>query len=110
MKVLTTPEVRQYLRELSCTLYEKEYFGHLDSAEKYVEKLLFDIQANLPTKPHRLAPARFGKFGEGLHYAAFRSNRATTWYAFFTRHNDANGEAVFIVRHIANNHVIARHL
>jgi hypothetical protein len=42
-------------------------------------------------------------------YAAFRRNRATTWYAFFTKYYD-NGQTVYLVRHITNNHTSAQHL
>jgi hypothetical protein len=109
MKVLATPEVRLYLKELSRLLYEKDYFGYLDYAEKYVEELFSDIKNSLPIRPCRPAPPYFDKYGRDMWYATFRKNRRTVWYAFFSRYDD-NGETVWLVRHIDNNHVVAQHL
>ena len=40
MNVFILPEVQQYFYQLQYILYEKGYFGFLDSAERYVEKLV----------------------------------------------------------------------
>jgi hypothetical protein len=109
MKVLTTPEVRQYFKELSHILYKKDYFGCLEYAERYVEDLFFDIKTNLPVRLHKSAPEYFDKYGKGMYYASFRKNKQTTWYAFFTKYNE-NGDTVYLVRYIANNHTVAQHL
>ncbi|MCL2027528.1 MAG: hypothetical protein FWG79_03470 [Bacteroidales bacterium] len=110
MKVLTTPEVRQYIKELSYILYKKDYFSYLEYAEKYVEELFVDIKTNLPTRLHKPAPERYAKYGDDLHYASFVKNKRTTWYAFFTKYRDENGEINYLVQYIANNHTIAQHL
>ena len=47
-KVIALPEVREYLSELIRILYEKEYFGFEESAQRYVEELGADIRHNLP--------------------------------------------------------------
>jgi hypothetical protein len=47
MKVIVTPKVYEYLENLVIILYENEYFGHKDSARKYVDDLYEDIQTNL---------------------------------------------------------------
>ena len=109
MKVLTLPKVRQYLEELSYILYEKGYFGFLDTSEKYVEELFDDIKKNLPTKLHKPAPKYFDKYGKNMYYASFVKNKHTTWYAFFTKYDD-NGEIIYLVRYIANNHTVAQYL
>ena len=110
MKVLTTPEVRQYFKELSYVLYEKDYFGYLDYAERYVDELYSDIQKKLPTKPHKRAPNRYKKYGEDIHYATFTKNKRTTWYAFFTKYQDENNEIIYLIRYVANNHTDAQYL
>ena len=109
MRVLILPEVREYFKELQIILYEKYYFGHEDAAQKYTDELLEDILTNLPTKLHKPAPEHFDKFGKNMKYAAFRKNRHTCWYAFFKTYN-RNGEKVFLVRYIANNHTVAQYL
>jgi hypothetical protein len=109
MNVLILPEVRQYFYELSYILYEKDYFSFLDKSEQYVEELIRDIQENLPTKRHKPAPNHFDKYGKTMKYASFKKNRHTTWYAFFKTYED-NGQTFYLVRYIANNHVIAQYL
>jgi hypothetical protein len=109
MNVFTTPEVKRYLNDLITILYEKEYFGFEETAHRYVDDLLDDITATLHTRPHKPAPPHFNRYGKGMWYAAFRRNRGTTWYAFFSMYNDG-GRTVYLVRHIANNHTAARYL
>jgi len=109
MRVLILPEVQQYFYELQYILYEKEYFCFLDTSEKYVNDLIDDIEANLHTRLHKPAPLYFEKYGNNMKYAAFRKSKNTIWYVFFETYMD-DGEVVYLVRHIANNHVIAQFL
>ncbi len=109
MSVRFAPKTYNYLEELVTVLYQKEYFSWLDMSKKYVDELFVDIQTNLPKRPHKPAPKYFEKYGKGLHYAMFRKNKQTTWYAFFTKYQ-VNGKTVFLVRYIANNHTVAQHL
>ena len=109
MKVLITPEAKRYLTNLITILYENEYFGFKDSAKNYVVELRKDIEINLPTRPHKPATQYFDKYGKDMLYAAFRKNKQTTWYAFFTKYNE-NGNTFYLVRYIANNHTVAQYL
>ncbi len=81
----------------------------MDYAERYVEELFGDITTTLPTRPHRPAPSHFDPDGKGIWFATFRRSRATTWYAFFTRYRD-NGEIVYLVHRIENNHTAAQYM
>ena len=109
MSVLFLPEVQKYYDHLEDILYEKGYFPFLDSLKKYVRELVDDIKANLPTRLHKSAPEHFDRYGKDMEYATFRKNKNTTWYAFFTTYRE-NGEEIYLVRYIANNHVVAQHL
>lgn len=109
MKVLFLPEVRQYMKEIMQALYDKEYFGQRESAERYVEELLYDITTTLHLRVKKPAPAYFERYGQKMLYAVFRKNRSTQWYVFFNVYRDG-GETVYLVRYIANNHVIAHRL
>jgi hypothetical protein len=109
MNVIFLPETLEYLEHLIITLYEKEYFGFLDSSERYVEDFIDDIKTTLPLRPSKPAPKRFSRYGKDMEYASFRKNRRTIWYVFFETYED-NGEITYLVRHISNNHVIAQHL
>lgn len=109
MRVVAIPEVRQYLKELIGILYGKNYFSYTESAEKYVTELFEDIKKNLPKKVKKDAPSYFDRYGKGMKYATFRKSRDTQWYVFFNVYTK-NGETIFLVRYIGNNHVDARHI
>ena len=109
MRVLILPEVRQYLKELSYTLYKKGYFGFLDTSEQYVEELFTDIKTTLPIRLHKPAPKHFEKYGENLYYTSFKKNNRTTWYAFFTKYRQEE-DVFYLVRYISNNHIAGQFL
>ena len=108
-KVISVPEVIDYLYELIDILYEKKYFSLEDSSVEYVVELFEDIITNLPKKRSKPAPEHFDKYGKDMEYAAFRKNKHTTWYAFFDVYKD-NEEIIYLVRHIENNHTAAQYL
>jgi len=109
MNVIITPEVYEYLENLVIILYENEYFGFEESARKYVDDLYYDITETLPVCVKKPAPNYFDKYGKGMYYASFRKNKNTQWFAFF-RIYKKNGEEIFQVRYIANNHTVAQYL
>ena len=109
MKVVAIAEVRIYLQNLAVILYEKEYFGFEASARKYVIDLFEDIKTNLPILPSKLAPKYFEKYGKNMEYAVFKKSKRTHWYVFF-RVYKKNGEDIYQVRYIANNHTVAQYL
>ena len=110
MRVIILPDVRQYFYELSCTLYEKDYFSFLETSKKYVDELVGDIKMNLPAKLKKKAPKHFtDKYGKGLYYAIFTKSKRTQWYAFF-RIYEVDGETYYQVRHIENNYTAAQYL
>jgi hypothetical protein len=77
MKVLFLPEVRDYFRELSQLLYEKNYFGFEEAAIRYATDLFNDIADTLPAKVKKNAPAYFDRYGKGMFYAVFKKNKRT---------------------------------
>ena len=109
MIVLFLPEVQEYYDNLEQILFEKGYFSFLDSSKRYVKELIDDIKTNLSTRLHRTAPKYFDRYGKNMKYAVFPKNRRTTWYVFFTTYWK-NGEKIYLVRYIANNHTIAQYL
>jgi len=109
MNVIFTKKVLLYFEELIIILYDKEYFGLLETSKRYVDELVDDILTNLPTKQHKPAPKHFDKYGKGMYYASFRKNKQTTWYAFFSKYRE-KGETIYLIRYIANNHTIAKYL
>ena len=109
MKVLATPEVIDYLEDLTTILYEEKYFGTEKYAQKHVNELIDDIKITLPTRLSKSAPEYFDKYGKNMFYAFFRKNKRTTWYVFFTKYEE-NGETICLIRYITNNHTDAQHL
>ena len=109
MKVLFLPEVVDQFLNLAEVLYDGGYLGFKDAAIAYSEQLFRDIQTNLPIKVRKGAPANFERYGTDLFYSAFKHSKQTTWYVFYSVH-DVDGETVFLVRYLTNNHVIAKHL
>ena len=109
MSVLVLPEISNQFVELAEILYDKGYMSFLDAAIEYSVSLFREIQSNLPIKVHRKAPAYYNRFGRDMSYASFPKNKHTTWDVFFNVY-DVGGDAVYLVRYISNNHVIAHHL
>ena len=63
----------------------------------------------LPLKLNKPAPPYFDRYGKKMLYATFRKNKATQWYVFFNVYQK-DGEMIFIIRYISNNHVTAQYL
>ena len=109
MSVLFVPKVQEYLYELENILYEKGYYSYEDAAIKYVDNLIYDIKTNLPDKQHKPAPKHYNQYGTGLYYAAFKKNRQTSWYVFFSKYIE-NEDIIYVVCYIGNNHTEAHRL
>jgi len=109
MSVLFLDEVWEYYDILVGVLYERGYFSFVEDADKYAKDLFDDIEENLPNRWKKPAPKHFERYGKDMYYSSFKKNRNTTWYAFFTKY-EKNGETVYIVRHIENNHTAAHFL
>jgi hypothetical protein len=109
MNVLFSPEVQEYYDKLETILYKKGYFSFKESSKKYVKDLIDDIEITLPIRVQKPAPQYFDRFGKNMKYAAFKKNKTTTWYVFFKTYEE-NGETVYLVRYIANNHTVAQYL
>ncbi|MCL2041335.1 MAG: hypothetical protein FWG84_04765 [Bacteroidales bacterium] len=109
MNVIILPRVLEYLDSLVFILFEKEYFGFLETSINYIDELIDDIQTTLPTRLHKPAPAYFDRYGKEMEYAGFRKNKHTTWYVFFETY-EKNEEVFYLVRYIANNHTVAQYL
>ena len=109
MKVLFLPEVVDQFLDLAKILFDKGYLGFKDSALEYSEQLFRDIQISLPIRVKKSAPPFFERFGKDLFYSAFKHNKQTTWYVFYSVHV-VQSETIYLVRLLTNNHVIAHYL
>jgi hypothetical protein len=112
MNVYATDAVVEYFKELVDILYEKGYFSYTYASEIYATELFDDIITNLSKKRHKPAPPYYDRYGKGIRQltdASFTKNKRTTWYAFFNKYEE-NGETIYLVRYIGNNHTEAHHL
>jgi len=109
MKVMFLPEVVDYFLNMADILYDKGYFGFEENAIKYAKELFLEIEKELPMKLKKEAPKYFNKYGKRMYYAFFKRNKNTTWYVFFNLFR-MDGEVVYFVRYVNNNHMIAKFL
>ena len=109
MKIIAIPKVELYLESLKKILFENEYFGFEETAQKYIDDLFLDIKTNLPTRLRKPAPPHFDRYGKDMYYALFKKSKHTQWYVFF-RIYKVGGEIIYQIRYISNNHVIAQYL
>ncbi|NDV83521.1 hypothetical protein D0T87_16235 [Bacteroides sp. 51] len=105
MSIFFAPSAEGFLYDLTELLYEKEYFGSYESADKYVTDLVHDIVLSLPKCPKRKAPPYFNRYGKNLYYSVFKKNNNTQWYVFFNYEED-----IYYIRYIGNNHTCAQYL
>lgn len=92
------PSVIDYLDELVFNLYQNEYFGFVESAENYVEKIYNSIPELILNQPHKISPPELQKHGK--FYIAYSPNKRTTWYIFFNKRAHR-----YLIKFITNNHV-----
>ena len=109
MKVIFLPEVREYFNILADILFDEKYFEFEENARQYVKELFDDIEVSLPGRWKKPAPEYFERYGKDMYYSGFRKNRRTIWYVFFTKYEE-NGETIYLVRHIENNHTATQYL
>lgn len=95
-RIIVTDEVVAYLDDLVKVLYDKEYFGFIDSAINYVVDLYGFIET-IPREIHKKTPVVLAKYGS--FYSFFNTGSRTTWYLFFEK-QDNN----YIITGILNNH------
>jgi hypothetical protein len=79
-EIILLPEVIYKLNQLVNILYEKEYFGFIDSAFNYANNI-YDFIHTIPQQQHKLTANK--KFG--TYYCSFKANRNTTWYITFDK-------------------------
>jgi len=109
MKIIYFKKVRVYFENLLPKLHDLGYFSYIEIAKKYVDEIFTEIDKQLLTQIHRPAPVHFEKYGKGMKYIVIRKNKRTHWYVFF-KTIQKDGETIYKVRYIANNHVIAQYL
>lgn len=83
IEVVFTPSVISYLDDLVVILYKKEYFGFIESAEKYVDDIYDVIPERIKKSPHKKTPKPLEYLGSD--YIFYKPNARTTWYFFLKK-------------------------
>lgn len=78
-------------------LHSKNYFGFIEDAENYVDKIYDFIENNIATYPSKSSPEKYQQYGEK--YMLYKANANTVWYIFFSQVNQT-----YFVQYISNNH------
>ena len=86
MTVIYTKYFIDYLDSLVYILYKKEYFGFIESADVYIDKIYEFIEQDIQNFPARKTPETLKNFRSN--YIFYKSNQRTTWYIFFEKMND----------------------
>jgi len=98
-KIIYTPEVDDFVHDLTYTLFKKKYFSFFEDAEQYVDNILSYAEKYVGILPEKDAPSYFNSYGENLKYITYQPNKATTWYIFYQQQ-----ENIFLICYISNNH------
>lgn len=96
-KIIISRRVIIYLDKLVQTLYLKDYFGFLESAQDYVGRIYDYINNNLKTSRHYKTPNRLEYLGR--FYIFYKANKRTTWYVFFEKKRNQ-----YLITYILNNY------
>lgn len=90
--------VINFIDELGLKLYKKGYFSYIDTADKYVDYILDEINENIILLKHNETKLQNKKYGK--YYVVIKTNKRTAWHVFF----DKKGNRYFINK-ITNNHL-----
>lgn len=86
IEIIFTPKIILYLDDLVRILYRKEYFGFIDSAEKYVSDIYDSVPEKLKGPIHKTTPKELKHLGSK--YIFYKANSRTVWYIFFENKNE----------------------
>ncbi|MDX6188975.1 hypothetical protein SGQ83_06425 [Flavobacterium sp. Fl-318] len=99
IEVVFTRGVIRYLDNLVVTLYEKEYFGSVDAAERYVSNIYDAVPEKIQKGLHKKTPTMLRYLGSD--YIFCKTNSRTTWYVFFEK-----SKQNYLITGILNNYCI----
>jgi hypothetical protein len=93
-QIILSREIIIALEDLVDILLKDEYYGFLDSAEDYVNKI-YDFIYTIPNVPYKLTKNNV----LGNYYCSYKYSNRTTWYITFNKESD-----IYLIKNIANNH------
>ena len=109
VQVKFLPEVVDQFLQLASILYDEGYLGFKEVAIDYSDRLFREIAEKLPLKVRKGAPTFFRRQDVDIFYSAFPRSKHTIWYVFYSVH-ETDGETIYLVRSLTNNHIVAQHM
>jgi hypothetical protein len=92
-EIILLPEVIFKLHNLVKVHYHEEYFGFMDTAFNYADKI-YDFIYTIPKQQYKITSNK----KLGTYYCSFKANRNTTWYITFDKEKER-----YIIQDITNN-------
>ena len=96
-KIIFKEEILIYFDELIYILFLEEYFGYVENAQQYVDKIVNFIINDISSFPSKKSPSKLQYLGSN--YIFYKSNTRSTWYIFFEKR-----ATNFLITGIINNH------
>lgn len=93
-KIVISEDAVNRLNELIRILFDEDYFGFMETAIEYAQKI-YNFIETIPTQQQKPTQnSRHGSF-----YCRYKANNRTDWYILFDKEQDQ-----YLVRNIINNH------
>lgn len=96
-KIIFSDFINHQLEQLVVVLHKQDYFGYIENAMEYVDKIYDFVYNDIQFFPHKKTPTQLKHFGSN--YIFYKSNPRTTWYIFFEKDKDN-----FLITGILNYH------
>ncbi len=93
-KIIISPIVEKKLYKLVDALFENEYFGFLENAITYKDKIVYFINSIPSLKKKKTKNTKYGKW-----YCSYKPNRNTTYFITFDYEDN-----IYLIKNIFNNH------
>jgi hypothetical protein len=98
--IITSESVKFYLYELAILLVEKEYFGFIEAADKYVDDIIDYFENNIATAPRRVSTKKIRGYSKHVvYYVVYKRNKRTQWLVYFITEADD-----YLIIKVSNNH------
>lgn len=93
-KIIIYPVVKEKLFHLVDVLFENEYFGFVESAIEYKDRIVHFISTIPSLKKKQTKNNKYGAW-----YCSYKPNRNTTYFITFDYEDD-----IYLIKNIINNH------
>lgn len=97
IKIFYKKEVEIFFNEFIYDLYSNDYFGYLESAIEYKDRIIQFIEDNIVFYTKKRTPSQLSYLGNN--YFFYKINNNTTWFIFFEYR-----ENTYLITDIFNNH------